>query len=414
MPRTAEEEATTPEAARRQTVNGQIVIGNVTGSLALIPEFSGGQGSMPVTEFFDYIDRVGSISAWLPDQLLNVAIIKLVGKAKDYFNSHPEVKSLRTWDEFKASMITKFQPKIPGVYADYHFRTCVQGPDEGVDEYAARLRIKGEATLIPPQNEEQRRYAQLVLDQNLLNYFLNGIKHSLKPWVLTHDPTSFDQAVKLAKTEETNAMLLARSRKGLFSVADLPEAPPSSIAPPQLNSQHQQHTAPTIPVQSCQFSGFGCAQPLPYGVPQPISYCPGYYPQPYPSQVNYPQMPIAPQTYAQVLNPVAQPTYQARTPSAPRFPAPRYSNPVNNHEGRNSYQSSDNRRQPQNDPQQVVECQNCGARGHTGAACSRPYRPVCQACGRRGHESPNCFKTNRQSPNGQRPTAGPGPMANRR
>jgi hypothetical protein len=379
----------------------QLLVGNVMGALDLVPVFSGNESSIPVADFLEYVDSAGSIAAWSDEQRLGVARIKLLGKAKAYVKSHPEVKALASWEEFKSAMLDKFQPKQPGVFADFLFRTSVQSPDENVDDFATRLRERGEATQVKPSNATEKVYAKRSLDTALLNYFINGLRNSLKPFVLTHDPTSFEEAVKIAIREEKNADLLARSRKGVFSVTDPTPAPRSQTwhrnpqpprATPHMCPQHQ---VPNTP----QFSLCDQIQPQ-------------YYPAPYPQQV-YQQMPIYPQAYPNLMNQGFQPPFIMNRQHAPRnfqnFQAPQsYASVVSRGRG-NGGGPVQGRNQGQ-----PMECSNCGGFGHLREICIRPFRPICKGCGRRGHGQNECRATARQNPNGQTSMTAPKVMENRR
>lgn len=327
-------------------------LGNVIGAVDLVPAFSGSDNSVSIVDFLDYIESAAGIAFWTEAQKLGVARIKLTGQAKAYVKSHPEIKALQVWDEFKDSLLRKYQPSQPGVYADYHFRSSMQEADECIDDFATRLRERGEATVVPPRTPEEKAYSDLVLDKDLLNYFLNGIRQSLKPLVFTHKPATFAAAVQIAKDEEHNARMLAKSRRGLYAIG---------ASTPNHVSFHRDDTM---------------------------------YPPPV-----YQQAQQAPFAY--------------HTSGNPRFTRPAAPGRQEG-QGRSSYANACRGRGYSGGPPvpvrmnsqygRDVECFNCGAFGHLGAACTRPYRPICTGCNRRGHVLRDCRTTGSQAPNGSHST----------
>jgi Zinc knuckle len=330
-----------------------LFIGNVTGAVDLVPTFSGSDTSVSIADFIDYIESAAGIASWNDAQQLGVARIKLTGQAKAYVKSHPEIKALQVWEEFKGALIRKYQPSQPGVYADYHFRSSMQEPDETIDDFATRLRERGEATVVPPRTPEEKVYSDLVLDKDLLNYFLNGIRHSLKPFVFTHKPTTFAAAVLIAKDEEHNAKMLSKNRRGLYAVGSLGEKP----AP----YDHDKYSPPSY--QPRQQVHFG-----------------------YPTDAHSSRQAMQEHHGGQGRPSDANATRGRGYSGGPRVQQP----------ARMDAQ-----------PGRVVECYNCGAFGHRRADCTRPYRPICQGCGCRGHVLRDCRKTGNQAPNGTSSTPAP-------
>ena len=72
--------------------------------ISLIPKWSGTEAGVPLEEFFSSIEGSAQIGRWEQSDKIGIAILKLTGAAKLFYNGCPELHAENvTWDRFKAA-----------------------------------------------------------------------------------------------------------------------------------------------------------------------------------------------------------------------------------------------------------------------------------------------------------------------
>jgi hypothetical protein len=70
--------------------------------ISLIPKWSRLEAGVPLEEFFSSIEGSAKIGCWEQSDKIRIAILKLTGAAKLFYNGCPELHTEDvTWDKFK-------------------------------------------------------------------------------------------------------------------------------------------------------------------------------------------------------------------------------------------------------------------------------------------------------------------------
>jgi hypothetical protein len=72
--------------------------------ISLVPKWSGSETEVPLREFFSNIDGSAEIGRWEEKDKVKIAVLKLTGAAKSFYNGCPKLHAEDvTWDAFKSA-----------------------------------------------------------------------------------------------------------------------------------------------------------------------------------------------------------------------------------------------------------------------------------------------------------------------
>jgi hypothetical protein len=105
----------------------------------LIPKWLGSDSTISLEEFFSSIESSAKIANWQQTDKLQIAILKLSGSAKTFYQGCAELHTKETnWQTFKEA----FRSRYKDVYTDqYHFtilQTARQKKNESPQDFADR------------------------------------------------------------------------------------------------------------------------------------------------------------------------------------------------------------------------------------------------------------------------------------
>ncbi|GFX08898.1 retrovirus-related Pol polyprotein from transposon 412 [Trichonephila clavipes] len=99
------------------------------------------------------------------------------------------------------------------------FSSCIQGPSESVQEFAARINKLG-TQIFQSGNSAQNTAVRNANDQLLQSRFISGLKNEIRWFVLSRDPLNLEESINAALIEEQNTKLnqiASEERSGLSS-----------------------------------------------------------------------------------------------------------------------------------------------------------------------------------------------------
>ncbi|XP_011075658.1 uncharacterized protein LOC105160092 [Sesamum indicum] len=163
------------------------------------------------------------------DQRVSMASIYMQGKAELWYQGYVEKKEFRTWEEFVANVLGRFEAlnnaKVTTEFNRLHHETTV-------DNYLERF--------------EELKDQMLIFNRNLdedffMMKFISGLKDEVKFYVTNCEPTSLYQAINLARNQEqtVNAIL----KRAHHPTRNLPPKPP--FKPPNKNPPQRSPAQPT-------------------------------------------------------------------------------------------------------------------------------------------------------------------------
>ena len=178
----------------------------IGGLLNVIDSFHG-SSTENIREFFNAIEAAAGVGNWQADQKLAVTKLHMKHEAAHYLEANPDVRDATDWATFKNAVMLRFEPKEHVSHALQNLMETTQRQNETVSEFATRLKLAGQKAFQPgTATETATRTA--VLQETLMAQFLRGLKRSLKRAVLSRAPTSFQEAITVATSEEQNAKLV--------------------------------------------------------------------------------------------------------------------------------------------------------------------------------------------------------------
>ena len=78
--------------------------------ISLFPKWSGLESGVPLEEFFSSIEGSALIGRWEQSDMIRIAVLKLTGAAKLFYNGCPELHAEDvTWGSFKSELTQRFR-----------------------------------------------------------------------------------------------------------------------------------------------------------------------------------------------------------------------------------------------------------------------------------------------------------------
>ncbi|KAL0355197.1 UNVERIFIED_CONTAM: hypothetical protein Sradi_3966600 [Sesamum radiatum] len=151
------------------------------------------------------------------DQKVPIASVYMQGKAELWYQGYTKKKVFQSWDELVVNVLDRFEDldneRVMTEFNKLHHETTVNACLEKLEELRDQM-------LLFNKN----------LDEEFFMTKLNsGLKEEIKSFVSTHNPTSFNQAVILARKQE-NAMnaILRKAQQPNRHVQSKPPYKPTS------------------------------------------------------------------------------------------------------------------------------------------------------------------------------------------
>ncbi|GFV21359.1 hypothetical protein TNCV_2371161 [Trichonephila clavipes] len=184
----------------------------------LIPMYDGGE-SLGIRRFLEKINDVANLGKWSNDEKVTILKLKLAGIAEEFFLSDPTHSQLTEYNDITRILIERFEKAVPLSTRLQLFSSCIQGPSESVQEFAARINKLG-TQIFQSGNSAQNNAVRNANDQMLQSRFISGLRNDIRRFVLSRDPLNFDESINAAMIEEQNMKLnqiANEERSGLSS-----------------------------------------------------------------------------------------------------------------------------------------------------------------------------------------------------
>ncbi|GFS90193.1 retrovirus-related Pol polyprotein from transposon 412 [Trichonephila clavipes] len=141
------------------------------------------------------------------------------GIAEEFFLSDPTHSQLTEYNDIARILIGRFEKAVRLSTRLQLFSSCIQGPSESVQEFAARINKLG-TQIFQSGNSAQNTAVRNANDQLLQSRFISGLKNDIRRFVLSRDPLNLDESINAALIEEQNMKLnqiANEERSGLSS-----------------------------------------------------------------------------------------------------------------------------------------------------------------------------------------------------
>ncbi|GFU77035.1 hypothetical protein TNCV_1517131 [Trichonephila clavipes] len=184
----------------------------------LIPTYDGGE-SLGIRRFLEKINDVANLRKWSNDEKVTILKLKLAGIAEEFFLSDTTHSHLTEYNDIARILIGRFEKAVPLSTRLQLFSSCIQGPSESVQEFAARINKLG-TQIFQSGNSAQNTAVRNANDQLLQSRFISGLRNDIRRFVLSRDPLNLDESINAALIEEQNMKLnqiASKERSGLSS-----------------------------------------------------------------------------------------------------------------------------------------------------------------------------------------------------
>ena len=126
-----------------QTVNKDLSL------ISAIPKWSGSEDTVTIEEFLESIEAAAKIGRWTENDQREVAVLRLTGSAKLFFQCCDELhEKVTTWETFKEA----FKQRYRDVHTDqYHFtklQTVRQARNESPQQFTDRCKSLAQKVMI--------------------------------------------------------------------------------------------------------------------------------------------------------------------------------------------------------------------------------------------------------------------------
>ncbi|GFS63721.1 retrovirus-related Pol polyprotein from transposon 17.6 [Trichonephila clavipes] len=180
--------------------------------------YDGGE-SLGIRRFLEKINDVANLGKWSNDEKVTILKLKLTGIAEEFFLSDPTHSQLIEYNDIARILIGRFEKAVPLSTRLQLFSSCIQGPSESVQEFAARINKLG-TQIFQSGNSAQNTAVRNANDQLLQSRFISGLRNDIRRFVLSRDPLNLEESINAALIEEQNMKLnqiASEERSGLSS-----------------------------------------------------------------------------------------------------------------------------------------------------------------------------------------------------
>ena len=144
--------------------------------ISVIPKWSGSDDTVTLEEFLESIESSGRIGRWTENDQREVAVLKLTGSAKLFYQCCDELHEQgTTWQLYKEA----FRQRYRDVHTDqYHFtklQTARQGKNESPQQFADRCKSLAQKVMIKSADPQIQRIHKENADRVLLASFGLGL-----------------------------------------------------------------------------------------------------------------------------------------------------------------------------------------------------------------------------------------------
>lgn len=182
----------------------------IPNSVSMVENFSGTE--RPTVEvFIKSVERAMELGNWTEKQQISIAKMKMRGAAAEYLESDTAIDAYTTWSEFKKALLDRYADKISVANATNMLANCMQKSGENVADFVTRLRFIGSKILKPAANSVEQALRLKLLNEQLSAQLQRGLKDEIRRFVLSREPTDFEEAIKIARQEEQNAVTVRRT-----------------------------------------------------------------------------------------------------------------------------------------------------------------------------------------------------------
>ncbi|GFT72463.1 retrovirus-related Pol polyprotein from transposon 17.6 [Trichonephila clavipes] len=172
-------------------------------------------------EHLDHLNQESTVGNLDGSQISCVALRALALNSREQLirEQREDPDQLTEYNDTARILIGRFEKAVPLSTRLQLFSSCIQGPSESVQEFAARINKLG-TQIFQSGNSAQNTAVRNANDQLLQSRFISGLRNDIRRFVLSRDPLNLDESINAALIEEQNMKLnqiASEERSGLSS-----------------------------------------------------------------------------------------------------------------------------------------------------------------------------------------------------
>jgi len=169
--------------------------------ISLVPKWSGLESGVPLEEFFSSIEGSALIGRWEQSDMIRIAVLKLTGAAKLFYNGCPELHAEDvTWSSFKSALTQRFRDTHSDQFHFMQLQTARQKKNESVREFADRCKGLAQKVMCKVDDPAAQRIHRENADRMLLASFVGGLWGIPGKQTRYASPQNFEHALSIALT----------------------------------------------------------------------------------------------------------------------------------------------------------------------------------------------------------------------
>lgn len=165
----------------------------ISGWCKLVNSFSGDEKTR-VEVFLAEMERAKRLAQWDDIVAISVAQSKLRDAAASFYQESSELQGITDWDTFAALLKERFKPVESFQILSARFIQVAQQPGESVVAYATRLKARAKDLYGDDPSTRERAI--------MTARFLEGLAPKLKRILYSREPSTLEEAIKIAEKEE--------------------------------------------------------------------------------------------------------------------------------------------------------------------------------------------------------------------
>jgi hypothetical protein len=143
--------------------------------VSLVLRWTGAASANPLEEFIESIDSAADLGRWTSSDCFRVAILKLAGPARSFYNTCSELHTDDvTWDKFKRAFRQRFRDARTDQFHFLRLQTAKQGKNEGLQEFADRCRTLAHKVMRRDSDPTVQKVHEENTERMLLASFVGG------------------------------------------------------------------------------------------------------------------------------------------------------------------------------------------------------------------------------------------------
>ena len=168
--------------------------------ISLVPKWSGLDSGVTLEEFFASIEISAKLGRWQENDQREIAVMRLSGTAKLFYQGCTELHEGTTWQIFKYAFRRRYKHTHTEKYHFTKLQTARQARNESSQEFADRCKALAQKVMGKSDDPQIQRVHRENAERMLLSSFISGLHGVPGRQVRFSNPQDIDRALKITLT----------------------------------------------------------------------------------------------------------------------------------------------------------------------------------------------------------------------